>query len=48
MSSDAKVGNVVLVSDENLKRGCWNIERIESLVLGRDKVVRGARVKVMS
>ena len=43
-SSDAKVGDVVLVFDENPKRGCWRVGRMKSLVLGRDKVVRGAKV----
>ena len=38
----------VMLFDENLKRGCWRVGRIESLVLGRDKVVRGAKVKVVS
>ena len=43
-SSDAKVGDVVLVFDENPKRGCWRVGRMKSLVLGMDKVVRGAKV----
>ena len=47
-SLDAKVGDVVLVFDENLKRGCWNVGRIEGLVLGKDNVVRGVKVEVVS
>ena len=47
-SLDAKVGDVVLVFDENLKRGCWSVGRIEGLVLGKDNVARGAKVKVVS
>ena len=47
-SLDAKVGDVVLVFDENVKRGCWNVGRIEGLVLGKDNVVRGVKVKVVS
>jgi hypothetical protein len=38
------VGDVVLVFDENPKRGFWRVGRMKSLVLGRDKVVRGAKV----
>jgi hypothetical protein len=32
--------------EENVKRGKWRVERIESLVTGRDQEVRGERVKV--
>ena len=47
-SLDAKVGYIVLVFDKNLKRGCWSVGRIEGLVLGKDNVARGAKVKVVS
>ena len=47
-SVGAKVGDVVLVIDENLKRGCWSVGRIEGLVMGRDSVARGAKVKVVN
>ena len=47
-SVGAKVGHVVLVFDESLKRGCWSVGRIEGLVMGRDNVARGAKVKVVN
>ena len=47
-SLDAKVGDVVLVFDENRKRGCWSVGRIEGLVLRKDNIARGAKVKVVS
>jgi hypothetical protein len=40
------IGDVVLVYEENVKRGKWRVGRIESLVTGRDQEVRGERVKV--
>jgi hypothetical protein len=46
--SNVKKGDVVLVFDENLKRGFWKLGRIESLIVGRDEVVRGAKVRVMT
>jgi hypothetical protein len=36
--SNVKKGDVVLVFDENLKRGFWKLGRIESLIVGRDEV----------
>ena len=42
------MGEVVLVFDENKKRGFWKMGKIEGLVVGKDKVVRGATVKVMT
>jgi len=47
---DAKVskiakGDVVLVQEENMKRGCWKTGVIEELIKGRDGVVRGAKVR---
>ena len=32
----------------NLKRGCWEMARVESLVFGIGQEVRGARVKVIT
>jgi hypothetical protein len=46
--SNVKKGDVVLVFDENLKRGFWKLGRIESLIVGTDEVVRGAKVRVMT
>ena len=46
--SNVKKGDVVLVFDENLKRGFWKLSRIESLIVGTDEVIRGAKVRVMT
>jgi hypothetical protein len=46
--SNVKKGDVVLVFDENLKRGFGKLGRIESLIVGTDEVVRGAKVRVMT
>ena len=40
-SSAAKVGDIVLVFNHNLKTGCWSVGRIKGLVLRRDNVARG-------
>ena len=45
--SIAKVGDVVLVYDERLKRGFWKLAVIERLVKGKDGVVRGATVRMV-
>ena len=38
-------GDVVLVQDENMKRGMWKIAIVEDLIVGKDDVVRGAKVR---
>ena len=38
-------GNVVLIQDDNVKRGQWKMRIIEGLISGRDGQVRGARVR---
>ena len=38
---------MVLVFDENKKRGFWKVGRFEGLVVGKDKVGRGATGKGM-
>ncbi|XP_046857806.1 uncharacterized protein LOC124451225 [Xenia sp. Carnegie-2017] len=45
--SIAKVGDVVLVYDEGLKRGFWKLVVMERLVKGKDGVVRGATVRMV-
>ena len=39
---DIKIGDVVLIHDDNKKRNEWKIGRIERLILGNDEVIRGA------
>ncbi|XP_078366089.1 uncharacterized protein LOC144650313 [Oculina patagonica] len=43
-----KVGDVVAVFEENKKRGKWKLAVVESLITGRDSVVRGANVRVIA
>lgn len=40
------IGDVVLVYEENVKRGEWKLGKVERLIVGKDQEVRGARVKV--
>ena len=42
---DIKVGYVVLVEGEGLKRNKWKMGKIEEIVVGEDGVVRGASVR---
>jgi len=42
------VGDIVVVHDEDLPRGLWKLARVESLVIGRDGLVRGATIRVKS
>ena len=43
-----QVGDVVTVYEEDKKRGEWKMGVVESLVKGRDDVVRGANIRVLS
>ena len=38
-------GDVVLVHDDNLKRGMWKMAIVEDLIVGKDGVVRGAKLR---
>ena len=44
----AEVGDVVLVLEEEKKRGEWRVGVVENLVRGSDNVVRGAKVRVVT
>ena len=44
----ATPGDIVVVHDEDLPRGCWKLARIQSLIVGRDGIARGAVVRVAS
>ncbi|KAK2547289.1 hypothetical protein P5673_032848 [Acropora cervicornis] len=39
------VGDVVIVHEDGLNRGLWKLGRVESLIKGKDGLVRGAVVK---
>ena len=43
-----RVGDVVVVYEEDRKRGEWKMGVVESLVTGRDGIVRGATVRVVT
>jgi len=40
-----KVGDLVLIKDENTKRGCWPKGVVESVVPDNDRLVRRARIR---
>ena len=51
VSDDAKpaqVGDVVTVYEENKKCGEWKMAVIESLIKGKDEIVRGANIRVIA
>ncbi|XP_046848107.1 uncharacterized protein LOC124441684 [Xenia sp. Carnegie-2017] len=47
-SAIIKPGDVVIVFEQGKKRGEWKTGVIQELICGKDKVVRGARVCVMT
>ena len=46
-SKAVRVGDVVTVYEENKKRRDWKMTVIESLIKGKDEVVRGANIRVI-
>ena len=43
-----KIGDVVVVYDEEKKRGEWKMGLVEGLVTGKDREIRGAKVRVIT
>ena len=43
-----RVGDVILIADENYPRGAWPLARAVEVVTGRDGLVRSARVRTTS
>jgi hypothetical protein len=43
---DIEVGNIVMCIDPNLPRGTWPLGRVEEVLVGPDKHVRTARIKI--
>lgn len=41
-----KPGEIVLVSGENKKRGIWRMGIVEELIVGKDRHIRGAKVRM--
>lgn len=39
------VGDIVLIVDENLPRNTWPMGRVQSVIAGKDHIVRRATVK---
>ncbi len=44
----AKVGDVVLVQEDNTKRLLWKMGLVERLISGKDGTVRGAEIRVIT
>lgn len=42
------IGDVVTVYEDSVKRGGWKTAIVEGLVVGRDEVVRGAKIRVIT
>ena len=40
-----QVGDIVLVKEENTKRGLWKLAKVEQLLHGKDGQVRGAKIR---
>ena len=43
-----KEGEVVLVKEDNVKRNSWKMGKVEELIIGNDKVIRGAKLRVVT
>ena len=48
VAREVQTGDVVTVYEENKKRGEWKMAVVESLIRGKDNVVRGANVRVIA
>ena len=48
IQSNLKVGDLVLVMDENAPRGSWPLGLIQEVSVGRDGLVRSARLKTVT
>ena len=48
MQENIKVGNLVLMVDELSPRGSWPLALVEEIKMGRDGLVRSARVRTRS
>ena len=43
-----RIGDVVLVHDDSAKRSLWRVGRVEEVIMGKDSVKRGAKVRIIS
>ena len=46
LASTIKVGDVVIVNEDNERRNFWRLGRVERLITGSSGVVRGFAVKI--
>ena len=47
-TEQVSIGDVVLVQDDSAKRSLWRLGRIEEIIMGKDGVIRGAKVRIIS
>ena len=47
-TSVTKLGDVVLIQEDNVRRNQWKMGVIGDLIQGRDGQIRGARVRIIS
>ena len=47
-TADVKPGDIVLIHDQGHPRGFWKIRQVESLIVARDGLVRGASLRLPS
>ena len=43
---DIEVGDIVVLKDDQTKRQFWKLARVEELIIGRDNVIRAAKIRV--
>ena len=46
-AAEVKLGDVVLIHEENTKRGMWKTGIIEETIVGKDGQIRGAKIRKM-
>ena len=44
--SETKIGDVVLIKEDNVHRGNWRMGVVSDLITGKDGVTRGAKVRI--
>ena len=42
------VGEVVIIHEENVKRGLWKIGKMEVIIRGRDRVIKREKLRVIT
>ena len=45
--SDIAIGDVVLIKEDNVKRGQWKMGVVNDLIKGKDGITRGAKVRIV-